>query len=103
MLTVNGRVSLRRTWWHSAAEGSAAPIDDVLSRDGATVTRGVCELASRLNNDAASFDKAADNLRRAAQVSMSGEQLRLVVLNAGQRVLAAQPADAIKPSFTAHD
>ena len=88
MLTVNGRVSLRRTWWHSAAEGSAAPVDHVLSRDGATVTRGVRELACRLNNDAAGFDKAADNLRRAAQVSMSGEQLRLVVLNAGQRVLA---------------
>ena len=34
---------------------------------------------------------------------MSGEQLRLVVLNAGQRVLAAQQADAIKPSFTARD
>ena len=78
-------------------------MDRVLSRDGATVTRGVRELACRLNNDAAGFDKAADNLRRAAQVAMSGEQLRLVVLSAGQQVLAAQQADTINPSFTARD
>ena len=67
------------------------------------MTRGVRELACRLNNDAASFDKAADNLKRAAQVTMSGEQLRQVVLNEGQRVLAAQQADAIAPAFTARD
>ncbi len=76
VLTVNGRVRLRRTWWHSAADGSEAPIDRVLSRDGATVTRGVCEMACRLNNDAAGFDKAADNLRRAAQVTMCGVRRR---------------------------
>ena len=103
VLTINGRVRLRRTWWHSAGDGSEAPIDRVLSRDGATVTRGVCELACRLNNDAAGFDKAADNLKRAAQVAMSGEQLRLIVLSEGQRVLAAQQANAVKPSFTARD
>jgi hypothetical protein len=103
ILTVNGRVSLRRTWWHSPADGSEAPIDRVLSRDGATVTRGVRELSCRLNNDAASFDKAADNLQRAAQLLMSGEQLRLVVLEEGQRVLAALQADTIQPAFTASD
>ena len=103
VLTINGRVSLRRTWWHSLADGSAAPVDRVLSRDGATVTPGVRELACRLNNDAAGFDKAADNLERAAQLKMSGEQLRLVVLEEGQRVLAAQQADTVKPAFTARD
>ena len=103
MLTVNGRVSLLRRWWHSPADGSAAPVDRVLSRDGATVTPGVRELACRLNNDAAGFDKAADNLQRAAQLQMSGEQLRLVVLEEGQRVLAAQQADAVPTAFTARD
>ena len=103
VLTINGRVSLRRTWWHSPADGSEAPVDRVLSRDGATVTPGVRELSCRLNNDAASFDKAADNLQRAAQLQMSGEQLRLVVLEEGQRVLAALQADTIPPAFTARD
>ena len=103
VLTVNGRVSLLRRWWHSPADGSEAPVDRVLSRDGATVTPGVRELACRLNNDASGFDKAADNLRRAAQVEMSGEQLRLVVLEEGQRVLAAQQADAVPVAFTARD
>lgn len=103
MLTVNGRVSLRRRWWHSPEDGSEVPADRVLSHDGATVTRGVRELACRLNNDAASFDKAADNLARAAQVTMSGEQLRQIVLGEGQRVQAAQQADAIRPAFTARD
>ena len=103
VLTVNGRVSLRRRWWHSAEDGSEVPVDRVLSRDGATVTRGVREMACRLNNDAASFDKAADNLKRAAQVTMSGEQLRQVVLAEGQRVLAAQQADAIAQAFTARN
>lgn len=67
------------------------------------MTPGVRELACRLNNDAAGFDKAADNLQRAAQLQMSGEQLRLVVLEEGQRVLAAQQADTVKPAFTARD
>ena len=103
VLTVNGRVSLRRRWWHSPGDGSAAPVDRLLSRDGATVTPGVRELACRLNNDAASFDKAADNLHRASQLEMSGEQVRLVVLEEGRRVLEAQRTDAVKPAFTARD
>jgi hypothetical protein len=60
-------------------------------------------MACRLNNDAASFDKAADNLQRAAQLKMSGEQVRLVVLEEGQRVLKAQQTNAVKPAFTARD
>ena len=27
VLTINGRVSLRRRWWHSPADGSAVPVD----------------------------------------------------------------------------
>ena len=72
-------------------------------RDGSNVTVGVREMACRLNNDAASFEKAADNLRRAAQLNMSTEQLRLVVEEEGRRVIAAQQAGAIPTAFTAKD
>ena len=68
-----------------------------------SVTLGVREMACRLNNDAASFEKAADNLRRAAQIQMSAEQLRLVVEAEGQRVIRLQQAGAIPTAFTARD
>ena len=71
--------------------------------DGASVTCGVREMACRLNNDAASFEKAADNLRRAAQVPMSIEQLRQLVEAEGCRVLQAQRIGAIPPAFEADD
>ncbi len=71
--------------------------------DGASITVGVREMACRLNNDAASFEKAADNLARTAQIDMSAEQLRLVVAEEGRRVMAAQQASAIPTAFTACD
>jgi hypothetical protein len=71
--------------------------------DGAKVTPGVRELACRLNNDAASFAKAADNLARAAQIEMGVEPLRQLVEAEGRRVLEAQRMGAIPPAFTARD
>jgi len=56
--------------------GSAVPVDVCLMPAGETVTVGVREMACRLNNDAGSFAKAAANLKRTAQVTMSAEQLR---------------------------
>jgi len=58
-------------------------------------------MACRLNNDAASFDKATANLQRTAQIKMSAEQLRQLVETEGRRVLAAQQNCAIPPAFTA--
>ncbi len=60
-------------------------------------------MASRLNNDSASFDRTAENLSRTAQIQMSGEQVRKIVLAEGRRILAAQQADAIPTAFTAAD
>ena len=103
VLTVNGRIVLKRRWWHSASQGSAAPADTFIDRQGRTVTDGVIEMASRLNNDGTSFDSAAENLLRTAQIKMSGEQLRLVVIAAGQSVLFAQRSAALSTSFQATD
>ncbi len=103
VLTVNGRIALRRRWWHSACEGSTAPADTLIDRQGQAVTGGVIEMASRLNNDGTSFDAAADNLFRTAQIKMSGEQLRQLVIAAGQSVLAVQRSAALPTSFQATD
>ena len=102
-LTVNGRISLRRRWWHSTVDGSGAPVDDCLMPEGENVTVGVREMACRLNNDAASFEKAAANLERTAQIKMSAEQLRQLVESEGRRVFAAQQNNAVSPAFTAAD
>jgi hypothetical protein len=103
VLCIVGRVSLRRTWWHSPTSGSVAPLDAWIMAGGASVTTGVREMACRLNNDASSFAKAADNLARTAQIEMGTEPLRLLVEAEGRRVLEAQRTGAIRPAFTARD
>ncbi len=100
---MNGRIRLRRRWWHSAVDGSNAPVDAWLMPDGENVTAGVREMACRLNNDAASFEKATENLERTAQIKMSAEQLRQLVQGEGRRVLEALQNDSIAPAFTAAD
>ncbi len=103
VLSVNGRIALKRRWWHSACEGSTVPADVLIDRQGQRVTGGVIEMASRLNNDGTSFEAAAENLLRTAQIKMSGEQLRQLVIATGQSVLAAQRSTALPTSFQATD
>jgi hypothetical protein len=102
-LTINGRVTLRRIRWHSPEEGSTTPLDAALDAAEATVSLGVRELACRLNQSARSFDKAAENLGRAAQVRISGEFLRQVVEAEGKAVLKAEQTGELVPGWTAAD
>jgi len=102
-LTINGRVSLCRRWWHAAGDGSECPADGFLSPPTEGVSRGVRELACRENKDASSFEAASDNLARTAQVKMSAEQLRQVVEAEGLRVITAQDTGALPPAFQAED
>ena len=103
VLCVNGRIVLQRRWWHSSVAGSTASADTLIDRRGQTVTCGVIEMAARLNNDGTSFAAAAQNLARTAQVALSGEQLRKLVIAAGQSVLAAQRSTAISTAFQAEE
>jgi hypothetical protein len=63
------------------------PSDAFLDSAAATVRLGARELACRLNPNARSFDKAAENLARAAQLRVSGEKLRQRVEAEGKAVL----------------
>ena len=103
VLTINGRIQLRRQWWHGAQLGSVAPADEILDRNGATITPGVLELASRENLSATSFAKAAANLARTAQLTISAETLRREVETAGRRAMAAQESGRIETAWKAAD
>ena len=103
ILTVNGRICLRRRRYAAAGVGSAYPLDVWLDRAEDTISLGLRELACRLNLASPNFDKAAENLGRAAQVFLSGEFLRQVVESEGQAVAAAARAGQLPVDWQACD
>jgi hypothetical protein len=103
VLTIDGRVRLRRRRWHSPAEGTTTPLDAWLDSFEATISLGVREMACRLNGDGKNFDKAAADLARTAQVALSGETLRSLVEAEGQRVLRAQRSGRLPLDWSAAD
>lgn len=103
MQTINGRVRLSRRRWHSPGEGTTTPLDRWVDAVEATISLGVREMACRLNGDGKSFDKAAANLARTAQVAISGETLRQLVETEGKRVVQAQKAGQLPINWSAAD
>jgi len=103
VLTINGRVRLWRRRWHSCAEGTTTPLDAWLDLAESTISLGVREMACRLNGDGKNFDKAAANLKRTAQVRLSGETLRVLVEAEGKRVLQAQRSGRLTLDWSAAD
>jgi hypothetical protein len=96
-------VRIERTCWHRPGQGSDTPVDAFVDAALATVSLGARELGCRLNQNARSFDKAAENLARAAQIRLSGEKLRQVVEAEGKAVLAAQRSGDFDLGWTAAD
>jgi hypothetical protein len=96
-------VRVERVCWHCPSQGSSTPVDAFLDTAEATVSLGARELACRLNQNARSFDKAAENLARAAQIHLSGEKLRQLVEAEGKAVLAAQRSGELDLGWTAAD
>jgi hypothetical protein len=103
LFTVNDWVRVERVCWHCPGQGSSTPADAFLDAAEATVSLGARELACRLNQNARSFAKAAENLARAAQIRLSGEKLRQLVEAEGKAVLAAQRSGALELGWTAAD
>ena len=103
MLSVNGRVELWRIRWHGAQEGSSTPMDLLLDEAEATISQGERELCCRINQSSASFEKTAENLRRAAQLSLSKELVREVVEAEGKAVLRAAEAGSLRPVWKSED
>jgi hypothetical protein len=101
--TINGRVALQRIRWHGDGVGSSTPLDLYLDKTEQTMSVGAREIACRLNGDGKNFDKAAENLARAAQIHTSGETLRVLVENEGRLVLKAQQSGALPLPWSAAD
>jgi len=103
VLTINGRVRLWRRRWHCPGEGTTTPLDAWVDTVEGTISLGVREMARRLNGDGKSFDKAAANLGRTAQVELSGEALRVLVEAEGRRVFQAQRSGRLRVAWSAAD
>ncbi len=103
ILTVNGRISISRRRYAAPGAGSSYPLDCWLDRAEDSISLGLREMACRLNLASRNFDKAAENLGRAAQVYLSGEFLRQVVESEGKAVQAAAKAGQLPIDWTASD
>jgi hypothetical protein len=96
-------VSVTRTRWQTPGRGGATPIDHLLDEAAAMVSRGARELCCLLNGDAASFERAADHLRRTTGVRVGVELLRQVVKREGKQVLAFADAGRLPVAWGAAD
>lgn len=103
LVTVNGRVHLRRTRWHGGVEGSCAPTDALLDVAEATISQGVREMACRLNQDSSSFTKTADNLRRTARITVNKETLRQLIEAEGKAAQRALGSARLDLTWSAQD
>jgi hypothetical protein len=96
-------VRLWRRRWHSPGDGTTTPLGSWLDTVEATISLGVREMACRLNLASRNFDKAAENLQRAAQFRLSGELLRQVVEGEGKAVQKAAEAGRLPLDWDARD
>src|SRR5262245_8092615 len=103
LLTVNGRVHVRRIRWHDAREGSRTEVDCMLDEAERAISEGVREMACRLNRGSTSFQQMADNLARTAHLEVSKETLRQLIEQEGRAVLDAQRRGELAPNWEATD
>jgi len=103
VLSINGRIHVRRVRWHCSQQGSETPIDRLIDRTESTISQGVREMACRVNQDASSFAKAAENLCRTAHISVSKETLRQLVEGEGRAVLRAVQRAELSPDWSSAD
>ncbi len=103
LLTINGRLRLLRVRWHCSLDGSETPTDRLLDELEATISEGVREMGCRLNQDAASFAKAAANLSRTAHLDVSKETLRQLVEAEGKSVIRQMHNGEVSPDWSSSD
>lgn len=76
-------------------------IDDLIDLLGGGVSLAAREMCCRAAIDSGSFARAADNLRRLAELALSDEKLRQVVESEGRAVLAWQDQQQLELDFDA--
>jgi hypothetical protein len=103
VLSINGRMCLRRVRWHCPRDGSETPIDRLLDETETTISEGVREMACRVNQDSSSFAKSAENLRRTAHIDVGKETLRRLVEGEGRAVQRAMQRAELSPEWSSED
>jgi hypothetical protein len=101
-LTVNGRLTVRRTVYWSPQRGTVVPVDQWLGLTEHRFSPGVREMCCREALHC-SFEVASANLQRTAQLALEGRTLREIVENQGRAVQAAQQSGTLRPTFTVAD
>ena len=93
---------MRRAVYWSSETGPVIPADRWLGIVDHRFSPGVREMCCREALHC-SFDVASDNVRRLAQVSLSGRTIRTLVENQGRAVVGAQRGGTVTACFTAAD
>jgi len=96
---VNGSVAIRRRVYWANQYGCCAPLDAWLGLIE-KYSQGVREMVCRLGLDA-SYRKAAEDLHRLGQITLSYQTFRQIFQREGQKVRQVQHTDKFGPTFTA--
>lgn len=100
-LSVNGRVLMQRRHYHSPAEGTTTPSDDLLDAFHNTISLATRQLCCQLNRASRGFEMTAENLKKAAQLSLSHDTVRQVVEADGKELLALSGSGRLGPNWHA--
>jgi hypothetical protein len=103
ILSVNGRIRLLRRRYQSADGKSETPVDRLLDAARSTVSVAARQLCCRLGVSGRSFARSAENLKAAAQISVSEELLRGIVEAEGKAVLATSADEQLELDWSARD
>ena len=94
---------MRRRRYHSEAEGSSTPSDDLLDAMNKTISQATLELCVQLNRASRSFVMTSEHLKAAAQLSLSHELMRQEVEREGKAALALARSGELQPTWRAAD
>ena len=103
MVSVNGRIELRRIRYYAPGEGSDTPIDRLVHAMETSLSVGLRELSCRLGIAGRSFARSVENLKAAAQISLSEEVMRVLVESEGKAVLEASSEEQLELDWSAGD
>jgi hypothetical protein len=94
-------VALHRRHYHGQGEGTSTPSDDLLDAFHDTISLATRQLCNQLNRASRSFEMTAENLKKAAQLSLSRETVRQVLEGEGREVLALARSGDLQPTWRA--
>lgn len=96
-------IRIGRVVYWSPRAGTHGGLDAWLGIADARVSVAARELCGRATLDGASFRRAAENLARLGQITVSAERLREIVEAEGRQVLSSRAAGLLGPGWTAAD